>query len=167
MSHLLQAVCDPEVVRRCQAVGIGGRVEASVGGKSDARHGAPFAIQAVVTALSDGCYEETGPTHGGFRFFNDGPSCALRTDDGYRLVLTSRSAGSSSLQQFRTLGIEPLDMKIIVAKGVHSPRPAMEPIAKELIWVASPGVTTADLTTFTYRHRRRPMYPFEPDTIWP
>ncbi len=167
INDLLQALCDPEVVRQCQAVGIGGRVETSVGGKSDALHGAPFAIQAEVTALSDGCYEETGPTHGGFRFFNDGPSCALRTDDGYRLVLTSRSAGSSSLQQFRTLGVEPLEMKIIVAKGVHSPRPAMEPIARQLIWVASPGVTSADLSTFIYRHRRRPMYPFEPDTRWP
>ena len=167
INHLLQALCDPEVVRQCQAVGIGGRVETSVGGKSDALHGAPFAIQAEVTALSDGCYEETGPTHGGFRFFNDGPSCALRTDDGYRLVLTSRSAGSSSLQQFRALGVEPLEMKIIVAKGVHSPRPAMEPIARQLIWVASPGVTSADLSTFTYHDRRRPMYPFEPQTTWP
>ena len=167
INDLLQALCDPEVVRQCQAVGIGGRIEALVGGKSDALHGAPFAIQAEVTALSDGCYEETGPTHGGFRFFNDGPSCALRTDDGYRLVLTSRSAGSSSLQQFRALGVEPLDMKIIVAKGVHSPRPAMEPIARQLIWVASPGVTSADLSTFSYRHRRRPMYPFEPQTTWP
>ena len=167
ISDLLQALCDPQVVRQCQAAGIGGRIEASVGGKSDALHGAPFAIQAVVSALSDGCYEETGPTHGGFRFFNDGPSCALRTDDGYRLVLTSRSAGSSSLQQFRALGVEPLDMKIIVAKGVHSPRPAMEPIARQLIWVASPGVTSADLSTFSYRHRRRPMYPFEPQTSWP
>ncbi len=138
-----------------------------MGGKTDARHGAPFPIQATVTALSDGRYEETGPTHGGFRFYNDGPSCALRTDDGYRLVLTSRSTGSYSLQQFRALGIEPLDMKIIVAKGVHSPRPAMEPIARELIWVASPGVTTADLSTFTYRNRRVPLYPLEPDTTWP
>ncbi len=165
--NLLQAVCDPELVRLAQAAGVGGRINASVGGKSDGLHGAPFAIQARVTALSDGCYEETGPTHGGFRFYNDGDSCALRTDDGYTLVLTSRSAGSASLQQFRALGIEPLDMKIIVAKGVHSPRPAMEPVARELIWVATPGVTTADLSTFTYRHRRVPLYPLEPDTCWP
>ena len=47
------------------------------------------------------------------------------------------------------------------AKGVHSPRPAVEPIAKKMIWVATPGVTTADLSTFSYKHRRRPMYPFE------
>ena len=165
--RLLQALCDPDVVRQCEAAGVGGRIEASVGGKSDGQHGAPFAIRAVVAALSDGQYEETGPTHGGFRFFNDGPSCALRTDDGYTLVLTSRSAGSSSLQQFRALGIEPTGMKIIVAKGVHSPRPAMEPIARELIWVASPGVTSADLSTFTYRHRRPAVYPLEPDTRWP
>ena len=140
---------------------------AAVGGKTDTLHGAPFAISATVTALSDGRYEETGPTHGGFRFFNDGPSCALRTDDGFTLVLTSRAAGSASLQQFRSLGIEPTAIKTIVAKGVHSPRPAMEPIAKELIWVATPGVTTADLSTFTYRKRRTPLYPFEPDTVWP
>lgn len=137
------------------------------GTKIDDMHGAPFPIKAVVTALSDGKYEETGPTHGGFRFFNDGPSCALRTDEGYVLVLTSRGAGSSSLQQFRTLGIEPTAMKIIIAKGVHSPRPAMEPIAKELIWVATPGVTSADLSTFNYKSRRVPLYPLDPDTSWP
>ncbi|MEO8545876.1 MAG: M81 family metallopeptidase [Burkholderiaceae bacterium] len=167
VNGLLQALCDPAVVQQAQAVGVGGRIKAEVGGKTDDLHGAPFAIDAVITALSDGRYEETGPTHGGFRFYNDGPSCALRTDDGYTLVLTSRSAGSASLQQFRTLGIEPTAQKIIVAKGVHSPRPAMEPIATELIWVASPGVTSADLATFRYQNRRVPLYPLELDTTWP
>jgi len=165
--NLLQAVCDPQVVQQCQAVGVGGSITAAVGGKTDHMHGAPFPIQATVTALGDGRYEETGATHGGFRFFNDGASAALRTDDGFTLVLTSRSAGSSSLQQFRTLGIEPLDMKTIVAKGVHSPRPAMEPIARQMFWVATPGVTSADLSTFTYRHRRVPLYPLESETTWP
>jgi microcystin degradation protein MlrC len=167
VKHLLQAICDPQVVQQCQVAGVGGRITASVGGKGDHLHGAPFPIEATVTALGDGRYEETGPTHGGFRFFNDGPSCALRTDDGYTLLLTSHSAGSSSLQQFRSLGIEPTCFQIVVAKGVHSPRPAMEPIAKALIWVASPGVTSADLSTFNYRHRRVPLYPFEPDAAWP
>lgn len=167
VKDLLQALCDPEVVGQCQAAGVGGRISASVGGKTDGRHGAPFPIEGVVTALSDGSYEETGPTHGGFRFYNDGPSCALRTDDGFTLVLTSRGAGSASLQQFRSLDVEPTKMKIVIAKGVHSPRPAMEPIAKQLIWVATPGVTSADLSTFQYKHRRAAIYPFEPDTRWP
>lgn len=129
VSGLLQALCDPQVVQQCQAAGVGARIEASVGGKSDRLHGVPFVIRAVVTALGDGSYEETGPTHGGFRFFHDGPGCALQTDDGFTLVPTPRSAGSSSLQQFRVLGIEPRNCRIIVAKGVHSPRPAFEPDA--------------------------------------
>lgn len=166
ISGLLQAVCDPAAVQACRAAGIGGRVSLEVGGKTDGQHGAPFPIAGVVTALSDGRYEETGPTHGGFRFFNDGPSAAVRTDDGLTLVLASLPGGSMSLMQFRSLGIEPLDIKIVIAKGVHSPRPAMEPIAREMIWVATPGVTTADLTTFTYRHRRVPLYPLEPDSAF-
>jgi microcystin degradation protein MlrC len=158
---LLQAVCDPEAVRACEAAGIGGRIDLPVGGKTDAQHGAPFSIQGTVTALSNGAYEETGPTHAGFRFFNDGPSAAVRTDDGFILVFITHPGGTMSLQQFRSLGIEPSDIKIVIAKGVHSPRPAIEPIAREMIWVATPGVTTADLTTFTYRHRRVPIYPLE------
>ncbi len=161
--NLLQTLCDADGVKACQAAGIGGRVELAVGGKIDGRHGKPFPIKGQVTALSDGRYEETGPVHGGFRFFNDGPSAAIKTDDGWTIVLTTYGVGSSSLQQFRTLGIEPKDMKVVIAKGVHSPRPAMEPIAKEMIWVATPGVTTADLTTFTYKHRRVPIYPLERD----
>ncbi|MEO6625076.1 MAG: M81 family metallopeptidase [Burkholderiaceae bacterium] len=167
ITQLLQAVCDPQVVRMAQSAGVGGRVQALLGGKSDSMHGEPFPVQGVVTALSDGRYEETGPTHGGFRFFNNGPSCAMRTDDGFTLIVTSLPAGSASLQQFRTLGVEPTNIKIVVAKGVHSPRPAMEPIGKKLIWVATPGVTTADLGTFTYQHRRVPMYPLERHTQWP
>jgi microcystin degradation protein MlrC len=166
VSDLLQSLCDPGAVEACRVAGVGGRIEMSVGGKIDGLHGTPFPVKGTVTALSDGRFEETGPTHGGFRFYNNGPSAAVRTDDGYALVLITNPAGTSSLQQFRSLGIEPTKMKILVAKGVHSPRPAVEPIAREMIWVATPGVTTADLTTFTYRRRRVPLYPLEKDAAY-
>ncbi len=167
VSGLMQAVGDGAAVRACLAAGIGGRVSLAVGGKTDALHGTPFPISGVVTALSDGRYEETGPTHGGARFFDDGPSAAVHTDDGHDLVLITHPGGTASLQQFRTLGLEPLAAKILIAKGVQSPRPAVEPIAREMIWVATPGVTTADLTTFDYRHRRVPLFPFERDVAYP
>lgn len=158
---VLQGLCDPEVVRQCEAVGIGARIDVEVGGKTDDRHGAPLHVQAVVTALSDGRYEDPKPTHGGFRFYDDGPTAALSTDDGLILVVTSKGAGTSSLEQFRAVGIDPLQAKILVVKGVHSPRAAVEPIASEMLWLATPGATTADLSTFSYEHRRRPLYPFE------
>jgi microcystin degradation protein MlrC len=43
----------------------------------------------------------------------------------------------------------------------------MEPIAREMIWVTTEGITTADLATFTYRHRRVPLYPLEADAAFP
>ncbi len=162
VSGLLQAVYDPDAVAACQKAGVGGKVSFAVGGKVDDMHGTPFPVTGTVTALSDGDYEETGPTHGGYRFFSDGPSAAMRTDDGHTLVLISLPGGTRSLQQFRSLGIEPREAKILIAKGVHSPRPQVEPIAKEMIWVNTPGRTSADLSTFTYRHRRRPIYPLDP-----
>jgi microcystin degradation protein MlrC len=158
---VLQALADADAVQTCQTAGVGTRVTFAAGGKTDDRHGTPFPISGIVTALSDGRYEETGPTHAGFRFYNDGSSAAVRTDDGFTIVLITNPGGTMSLQQFRTLGIEPREARILVAKGVHSPRPAVEPIAHEMIWVATPGVTTADLTTFTYRNRRVPLYPLE------
>ncbi len=63
-------------------------------------------------------------------------------------------------------GIAPEEFRIVVAKGVVSPRPAYQPIAGEVILVNTPGVTSADLRTFDYHHRRVPLYPFEPEATW-
>ena len=30
----------------------------------------------------------------------------------------------------------------------------------------TPGITTADTTSLPYRHRRKPLYPFEPHATW-
>jgi microcystin degradation protein MlrC len=167
INSVLQALKDSDAVAACQAAGPGGRIDLMAGGREDDRHGAPLRVQARVLALSDGRYQATGPTHGGFSHYDDGPSASVLTDEGWGLVFSTLSSGTQSLEQFRHLGLEPADYRIIVAKGVHSPRPTVAPIAKAMYWVATPGVTTADLSTFVYRHRRRPMFPFEADAGMP
>ena len=166
VSGVLQALCDPDVVKLCESLGVGARVEAEVGGKFDDMHGIPFPITGSIIAVTDGTYAETKPSHGGFLYYNDGPSAAIKTDDGYSILLPSLPAMSSSLLQFRNAGLDPLGHKIIVVKGVHSPRPAYEAIAKRMYWLDTAGASTADLANFKYEHRRVPMYPFEEDTNW-
>jgi microcystin degradation protein MlrC len=148
---VVQLLTDPEAVAGCTALGVG----------------APLPVAGVVTAISDGRFEDPTPTHGGVRFFDMGPTVRVTSDDGFELVLTSRPVMTRSQEQLRLVGLEPCDQQIIVAKGVHSPRAAFEPIAAQLIWAATPGCTSADLSMFSYARRRRPMYPFEPDTTWP
>ena len=40
---------------------------------------------------------------------------------------------------------------------------AGEPIARQIVLCDGDGVTSSDLRLFTYRNRRRPLFPFERD----
>jgi microcystin degradation protein MlrC len=162
----LQTLYDPEAVAACVAAGVGADITLRVGGKTDDMHGSPVEVTGRVRLISDGKYEDPTPTHGGWRYFDDGTRVVLETTDDHTLVLTSIRSGNTSRQQMYSVGIHPEDKKIIVAKGVVSPRPAYEPIAAQIILVNTPGVTTSDLTYFEYRRRRRPLYPFEPDATY-
>ncbi|HEV8637963.1 MAG TPA: M81 family metallopeptidase [Chloroflexota bacterium] len=163
---LLQSLFDPEAVQRCLAAGIGNTLTLRVGGKTDDRHGQPVEVTGRVRLISDGRFEERRPTHGGGRFFDQGITVVLETTDDHTLVLTSQRIGNTSIEQMLSLGIRPERQRVVVAKGVQSPRPAYQPIAAEIVLVNTPGVTTADLSFFDYRHRRRPLYPFEPEATY-
>jgi microcystin degradation protein MlrC len=163
----LQTLYDPDAVARCVAAGVGSDLTLRVGAKTDKLHGEPVEVTGHVRLISDGKFEDPRPTHGGWRYFNGGTTVVLETTDGHTLVLTSRRIGNTSIEQMYSLGIRPEEKKVVVAKGVVSPRPAYQPIAAEIILVNTPGATTADLSFFNYQRRRRPLYPFEPDATYP
>ena len=160
---VFHSLCDPAAVAACASAGVGAIVELEVGGKTDDLHGDPVAIRGVVRLIDDGKFEDTGPTHGGKRFYDAGPRAVVYTDDDHTILLTSRPMGNTSRQELVSAGINPLTQPIIVAKGVQSPRGAFEPIAAAMIQLNSPGCTSADVTALEYLHRRRPMFPYEPD----
>jgi len=157
----LQTLYDPEAVKAMVAAGVGAEISLEVGGKTDEMHGEPVLITGTVANIDDGPYEETRPTHGGFKFYDDGQRVRFDTVDGMTILLTTNRSGNTAREQMYSMGINPEDYRIVVAKGVSSPRPAYQPIAAEIIIVNSPGVTSADLDTFTFNRRRIPLYPFE------
>jgi len=163
---LLQTLYDPGSVERCIAAGVGAVVTLDVGGKTDDLHGRPVRVTGGVRTIVDGQWQDPGVTHGGFTSFDGGTMVRLDTTDGHTLVLTSKRVGNTSRYQMYSMGIHPETYRIVVAKGVVSPRPAYQPIAGEVILVNTPGVATADLSTFTYRGRRVPLFPFERDATY-
>ena len=165
---LLMSLFDPAAVRVSIAAGPGATVNLKVGAKTDKLHGEPVAVTGRVRVITDGRFEETAQIHGGWRYFDYGPSVALETEDGYTIVLhTERGVGNMSRQQYYYMGIFPEQYQIVICKGTVSPRPAYEPIAREMIVADTPGVTSADMSSFNYKHRREPLYPFELDTTFP
>jgi microcystin degradation protein MlrC len=152
---------DRESQERARRAGVGAKLELSMGGKTDDRHGEPLEAAVTVMSLHDGKYEESEVRHGGYTHFDMGPTAVVTTDTGLTISLTSLRAVPVSLGIVTSVDIEPADFQILVAKGVHAPVAAFEPVCTALIRVNTGGATAADMRTFEHEHRRRPMHPFE------
>jgi microcystin degradation protein MlrC len=167
-SGYLLTVHDPAAAAECVTAGVGSHVALTVGGKFDDRHGTPQRIAGRVRVLSDGKFKaHDEKVHAGHKAFDGGTTAVVETDDGGTILLTSLPIMTMSLDQHYSVGVNPARYDLIVAKGVMSPQPAYGPIASRMVYVDTPGISTADMRFLDHRHRRRPMFPFEPDTSWP
>lgn len=157
---------DPAAVRTCDDAGAGRERELSVGGHTDTLHGDPLTARFRIEKVCDGRFEEPEARHGGMRHFDQGRTAIVRTDGGLTVMLTSRRMVPFSLHQLTDLGLDPRRFQFIVAKGVNAPLAAYRKVCPNIIRVNTPGATTADLSRLTFFRRRRPMFPFEPETEW-
>jgi microcystin degradation protein MlrC len=149
-SDALVVLYDPAAVGRCVAAGVGQRV--TVAG-----------VEGVLRVLADGRFIEREVRHGGWGACDQGLTAVVETADGHTVVVTSRRMAPMSLQQVLSLGVRPEWKKIVIAKGVVAPRAAYAPVAKEIVLVDTPGVTSDNPRHFDYKHRRKPLYPLEAD----
>lgn len=153
---------DPEAVVMVEEAGVGSELELTVGGKSDSLHGEPFTATFQALSLREGKFKETTARHGGFTGFDQGPTAIIQTiDSRITVMLASKRVPPFSLKQLTAFGLDPVRFNIIVAKGVIAPLAAYSPIVRSIIYVDTPGVTRADMTKLDYKHRRKPLFPFE------
>jgi microcystin degradation protein MlrC len=153
---------DPAAVALAQRLGPGAEFTGLVGGRVDRRHGDPVAVQGVVRSLHDGKWVERDPRHGGRRFNDQGATAVIDLVNANTLVVNSLRTPPFSLGQLESLGINPSRQAILVVKAAVAYKAAYGPIAAGVIEVDTPGLTAVDPRSFTYRHRRRPMFPWEP-----
>jgi microcystin degradation protein MlrC len=158
-------VCDPEAAELAAAAGVGATLTLAIGGKSPEWAGAvdagPIAGRWQVRAISDGRFTESQPRHGGATSYDQGLTAVLVHDSGLTLMATEERMAPFSLGQIRHTGINPASFTHLVAKGVHAPVAAYAEVCPSFVRVDTPGVTSASLDRLTYRHRRRPLHPFE------
>lgn len=120
-----------------------------------------FLTRVELLNVTNGEFQETNPRHGGQINFKMGKTAVVATSEGSVIMLTSLRVLPFSLQQLISQGIQPSDFDAIVAKGVNAPIAAYAPVCPTVIQVNTPGVTQADMTLFTYKNRRKPLFPFE------
>lgn len=135
-------IADAQAVRQAAAVGPGGELVTSVGGKLDDRHGAPVPIVGRVVRITDGRYRTKGTWMTG-REFELGTTAVVDAG-GVKLVLTERAVPPFHSEQLESVGLEPREARIIVAKGAVAWRAAYGEIAAEVIEVDTPGICPLD-----------------------
>ncbi|MDA1192056.1 MAG: MlrC C-terminal domain-containing protein, partial [Candidatus Poribacteria bacterium] len=152
-------LCDGEAAWDCASAGIGSTVGLRVGGNHDEWHGAPVKISGRVRMLFDGVYKNRGDMRDGITEYQ---GLTARVDcGGIELILTTRKMPPWNLEQLRSVGIDPTQVKVLVAKSAIAFRAAYEPIAARILEVDTPGLTSANPQRFPYRRLRRPIFPLD------
>ena len=156
----LTTIVDPLAVDACADAGVGAEVDLLIGGQI-ADHDPPFPLRGKVKEITSGRFTDRGVTHGGFAAFDMGMTAAVETFSGDAVVITTHAVIDASADRYRSVGLDPTAFRVIVARGVQSPLPAYEPLVSLVVSVRTPGVTTADVSSLTYRNRRTPLYPLD------
>src|SRR5262247_1255627 len=157
-------ICDPTSVARILDAGTAASVTLPVGGKIDMPQinlpGAPLTLSGRVTRITDGQFTVTGPMATGTRV-RMGRTAVLDTGKGQCVTPEGRSE-PPDLGVFSHCGMVPRRKRYVLIKSRQHFRAGFEPIARHIVLCDGDGCTSSDLALFTYRNRRRPLYPFEP-----
>lgn len=153
---------DPESAAAAIAAGVGQRLTLRIGGKLPMSPAPSLEMEVEVISIHDGKFTETKPRHGGRVDGDMGPTVIVRNDTFTIMLMTARSGPNGSVQPIYACGLDPADFAILLIKGVHAPVGGYAEVCPTLIRVNTPGVTSADMHSLTYHHRRIPLFPFEP-----
>ena len=158
-------ICDPAAVRRLVEAGTAAGVTLPLGGRVDMPQinlpGQPLAVTGKVTRITDGQFTVTGPMATGTRV-RMGRTAVLDTG-AVQIVVSEGRSEPFDTGVFTHCGIDPRRKKYVLIKSRQHFRAGFEPIARHIVLCDGDGVTSSNLEIFTYRNRRRPLFPFERD----
>ena len=145
-------IVDPEVVEQAHRAGVGQKLTAPVGGKSDPIQGPPVEMTVEVMALSDGDFTYDGPMYAGLTG-NMGRSAWLK-QDGVSVVVVTAHEQPLGPAFARSLGIECEQMKYIAVKSAAHFRASFGRFAGVMINVDAKAIQTHDFARLQYQKRR-------------
>ncbi|MBA3848216.1 MAG: M81 family metallopeptidase, partial [Planctomycetes bacterium] len=143
---------DVDAAAACHAAGEGAMVDLALGARCAQPGHRPLRGRFRVERLGDGEFTGTGPMFLGARM-RLGPM-ALVEIAGVRAVLASKKAQAADQSMFRHVGIEPAEQRIIALKSSVHFRADFQPIAAEILVVATPGPMPIDPGQLPFRRLR-------------
>ncbi|MDF2667802.1 MAG: hypothetical protein K0R67_108 [Paenibacillus sp.] len=156
-------VVDPETVAQAIEAGVGSSAEFAIGGKIDPRFHQPVLTRAVVKLISDGRFIFKGPQFTG-REHQMGRTVVLQIRK-IQVVVMEKSAFNWDPSLYRSVGLEPMDARIVVVKSPAAFRVNYEEMASAIYWVDTPGASSAKFLQMPFTQLPKPLFPFQRDFI--
>jgi len=156
---VVAAISDQDAVEKAEEAGVGNEVTMNLGGKVDKLHGEPIQVKGLVKLISDGKFIRKGPMGTGSES-EMGRTIVFRIGS-VDVIITEKRVHPTDLQLYRSLGIEPTEKKFIVVKSMTHFHASHEPIAKEIVYLDTPGLSSARLAGFGFKKLRRPIFPLD------
>jgi microcystin degradation protein MlrC len=160
----LLPMVSPEGVAACQAAGIGAELTLSLGGVRDTRFSRPVSVTGHVERLFDARFILQGHLARNMPI-DMGRSAVLRQGN-IGLVLTSRTGPHFAPELFRAAGYDPFAAQALVAKSPCGFRAVYAARAAAIHVVQAPGCAPSDFWNYEYRHRPRPLWPWDDLPDW-
>jgi microcystin degradation protein MlrC len=157
-------IYDPEVVQQAMAAGVGATISCRLGGKTDNFHGEPIELtNATVRCISDGHFVRQSLM--GFGGQNSlGPTVCLQVGNVEIAVASVRTQVFDE-GPFVTAGITWRNKRLVALKSAQHFKGWWADKVKGIVACDAPGVGSADLRTFRFRHANTNYYPLG-DAQW-
>jgi microcystin degradation protein MlrC len=138
----------------------------ALGGRGSRLDPGPVELEVTLVSRSDGRFTlEDRQSHLAASVgvsVKMGPTAIVR-HRGITIMLTSRKTPPFDLGQWRSQGIDPESLAVIVVKAAVAHRRAYDPIAAASFTLRTRGPCTSDLHALPYTKLRRPIFPLDAD----
>ena len=150
-------IWDPTVVAVATEAGEGTRFDVRLGGKMGPSSGRPLDLPVTVTRVVPNARQTFGS--GANRSVSSlGDAVALRTG-GIDIVVNSIRTQTLGSDAFTTMGIDPRTRQILVVKSMQHFHAAFAPLARQVLYVDTPGALVSDVTQIPFRKADRGKWP--------
>ena len=146
-NSLVAGINDTEATRKCFEAGEGKVLSLSIGATVEKRFSP--ALQAETRVV---------------RLVKDSGMAVIRVGD-VDVILADGPTAFTDPGQFKACSIDPLAYKIVVVKEGYL-YPGLTRIAPRYIMLLTPGAGDMRIERLTYTRRRKPVFPFEPETTF-
>jgi microcystin degradation protein MlrC len=145
---------DPVLVENCHQVGIGGTLQARVGGKLSRYSGQPVDLCVTVKGLARDAHQIAfGRTR------DPMGNTAWIHARGVDIIVSSVRTQCFDPLAFSHVGLDPLSRRALVVKSINHFQAGFAPIAKRILTVATPGALSMDFARLPYRVFNKPYWP--------